>query len=82
MSGFCLITIAKLFLLVIIQRFLSPVDGENGIEYDEEPSPTSTSPTSQGSGRPAVPRTGSGTLPSQNQGKKKVFFKKVGSIFF
>jgi hypothetical protein len=56
---------------------LSLVDGENGIEYDEEPPATPTSPTSQGSGRSSVPRTSSGTLTNQNQGKKKVFFKKV-----
>ncbi|CAB3977352.1 voltage-dependent L-type calcium channel subunit beta-2-like isoform X3 [Paramuricea clavata] len=55
-------------------------EGENGIEYDEEPPPTPTSPTSQGSGRSSVPRTGSGTLPGQNQGKKKVFFKKQEQI--
>lgn len=50
------------------------VDNENGLEYDEEQSPSSPTPKS-------LPRSGSGaTLSSQGtQGgkSKKPFFKKV-----
>ena len=64
-------------------KLFSSDDGESGIDYEEEPPPTPTSPTSQGSVRSStMPRTSSGTLQGQGQSKKKAFFKKVQLILY